>query len=45
VEKMNREKEELDAEIARSLSVLKMKEAHKQIEDVEKLRKNLRFSQ
>lgn len=33
------EKERLDAEIARSLSVVKVKEAHKQIEDVEKLRK------
>jgi hypothetical protein len=33
------EKEKLDAEIARSLSVVKMKEAHKQIEDFEKLRK------
>jgi len=33
------EKEKLEAEIARSLSVVKMKEAHKQIEDIEKLRK------
>jgi len=33
------EKEKLDAEITRSLSVVKMKEAHKQIEDIEKLRK------
>ena len=33
------EKEKLDAEIARSLSVIKMKEAHKKIEEVEKLRK------
>jgi len=33
------EKEKLDAEISRSLSVVKMKEAHKQIEDIEKLRK------
>ena len=34
-----KEKEKLDAEIARSLSVVKVKEAHKQIEDVEKARK------
>ena len=33
------EKEKLDAEVARSLSVVKVKEAHKQIEDIEKLRK------
>jgi len=33
------EKEKLDTEISRSLSVVKMKEAHKQIEDIEKLRK------
>ena len=33
------EKGKLDAEIARSLSVIKMKEAHKKIEEVEKLRK------
>jgi len=33
------EKEKLDAEISRSLSVVKVKEAHKQIEDIEKLRK------
>ena len=33
------EKEKLEAEIARSLSVVKVKEVHKQIEDVEKLRK------
>ena len=39
MENKNKEKEKLDAEIARILSVLKMKEAHKQIEDVEKLRK------
>ena len=34
-----KEKEKLDAEVARSLSVVKVKEAHKQIEEVEKLRK------
>jgi hypothetical protein len=33
------ERERLDAEISRSLSVVKMKEAHKQIEEIEKLRK------
>jgi len=33
------EKEKLEAEISRSLSVVKIKEAHKQIEDIEKLRK------
>jgi len=33
------EKEKLEAEIERSLSVAKMKEAHKKIEDIEKLRK------
>jgi len=33
------EKEKLEAEIARSLSVVKMKEAYKQIEEVEKSRK------
>jgi len=33
------EKEKLEAEISRSLSVVKMKEVHKQIEDIEKLRK------
>jgi hypothetical protein len=33
------EKEKLESEIARSLSVVKMKEVHKQIEDIEKLRK------
>jgi hypothetical protein len=33
------EREKLEAEIERSLSVVKMKEAHKQIEDIEKLRK------
>jgi hypothetical protein len=33
------EKEKLEAEISRSLSVVKMKEAHKQIEDIEKSRK------
>ena len=33
------EKERLDAEVARSLSVVKVKEAHKQIGDIEKLRK------
>ena len=33
------EKEKLEAEITRSLSVAKIKEAHKQIEDIEKLRK------
>lgn len=33
------EKEKLDTEISRSLSVVKMKEAHRQIEDIEKLRK------
>lgn len=38
-EKRLEEKEKLEAEIARSLSVVKVKEIHKQIEDVEKLRK------
>jgi len=33
------EKEKLEAEISRSLSVVKVKEAHKQIEDIEKSRK------
>jgi hypothetical protein len=33
------EKEKWDAEVARSLSVVELKKAHKQIEDVEKLRK------
>jgi len=33
------EKEKLEAEIERSLSVVKMKEVHKQIEEIEKLRK------
>jgi hypothetical protein len=33
------EKEKLEAEISRSLSVVKMKEVHKQIEDIEKSRK------
>jgi len=33
------EKEKLEAEISRSLSVAKMKEAHKQIEEIEKSRK------
>ena len=33
------EKEKLEAEIARSLSVVKMKEAHKQIEEIERSRK------
>ena len=33
------EKEKLEAEIGRSLSVVKIKEVHKQIEDIEKLRK------
>src|SRR4030067_1345148 len=33
------EKDKLDPEIARSLSVAKMKQVHKQIEDIEKLRK------
>jgi hypothetical protein len=33
------EKEKLEAEIARSLAVVKVKETHKQIEDIEKLRK------
>jgi len=33
------EKEKLETEISRSLSVVKMKETHKQIEDIEKLRK------
>jgi hypothetical protein len=33
------EKEKLDAEILRGLSVVKMKKTHKQIEDIEKLRK------
>jgi hypothetical protein len=39
VENKSKDKEKLDAEIARSLSVVKLKEARKQIEDVEKLRK------
>ena len=34
------EKEKWDAEVERSLSVVKLKEAHKQIEEVEKLRKH-----
>lgn len=34
-----KEREKLEAEISRSLSVVKMKEAHKQIEDIEKLRR------
>jgi hypothetical protein len=33
------EKEKWDAEVARSLSVVELKKAHKQIEDVERLRK------
>ena len=33
------EQKKLEAEIARSLSVVKMKEAHKQIEDIERSRK------
>lgn len=33
------EKEKLDAEVARSLSVVKMKETHRQIEEIEKSRK------
>ena len=33
------DKEKLETEIARSLSVVKMKEAHRQIEDIEKSRK------
>jgi hypothetical protein len=33
------EKEKLEAEISRSLSVVKIKEVHKQIEEIEKLRK------
>ena len=37
------EKEKLEAEIARSLSVVKMKEAHKQIEDIERSRKKAAF--
>lgn len=45
MENKNKEKEKLDAEISRSLSVVKMKEAHKQIVDVEKLRKKLLFCQ
>jgi hypothetical protein len=35
------EKEKWDAEAARSLSVVKLKKVHKQIEDIEKLRKTL----
>lgn len=38
-EKRLEEKEKVDAEIQRSLAVAKMKEAHKAIEDIEKLRK------
>ena len=38
------EKEKIDAEIERSLSVVKMKEAHKKIEDVEKARKKANIS-
>jgi len=34
-----KEREKLEAEISRSLSVAKIKEAYKQIEDIEKLRK------
>jgi hypothetical protein len=41
MEDKNLEKEKLEREIQRSLSVVKMKEAHKQIEDIEKLRKQL----
>jgi len=37
--KRNEEKEKIEAEISRSLSVAKMKEVHKQIEDIEKSRK------
>ena len=35
-----KEKEKLEAEVERSLAVVKVKEAHKKIEDVEKLRKS-----
>ncbi len=35
-----KEKEKLDSELARSLSVVEVKKAHKQIEDIEKLRKS-----
>jgi hypothetical protein len=38
-DKLLAEKEKLEAEIARSLSVVKMKETHKQIEDIERSRK------
>jgi hypothetical protein len=38
-DKLVKEKERLDAEVARSLAVVEMKKAHKRIEDVEKLRK------
>lgn len=38
-EKYSKEIEKLQAEIERSLHVVKMKEAHKQIEEIEKLRK------
>jgi len=38
------EKDKIETEIIRSLSVAKMKEAHKQIEDIEKLRKQASIS-
>lgn len=38
-EKRLEEKEKLEAELERSYAVAKMKEAHKQIEDIERLRK------
>lgn len=38
-EKRLQEKEKVDAETQRSLAVARMKEAHKAIEDIEKIRK------
>ena len=43
-DKRLKEKEKLDTEVARSLSVVKVKEAHKQIEDIEKARKKASIS-